>query len=199
MSQPWTYSAPDVRAFQRHDEHYVEPEWVSERLFQVEDFEGRIWDPACGFGRIVIAARKHGYDAYGSDIADRGWNNSQQDFFWYTSKHDNIVTNPPFKIARDFAKHALNRSSHKAAMIFPTARLNAARWLQGTPLRRIWLLTPRPSMPPGTHIAAGGRVGGGKSDYCWLVWEHGYRGAPEVKWLRRDREIKDDRQDDSQG
>jgi hypothetical protein len=30
------------------------------------------------------------------------------------------------------------------AIIFPTARLNAARWLQDTPLRRIWLLTPRP-------------------------------------------------------
>jgi len=69
----------------------------------------------------------------------------------------------------------------------PTARLNAARWLENTPLQRIWLLTPRPSMPPGQHILDGGKVGGGKSDYCWLVWEHGYSGLPEIRWLHREK------------
>jgi len=44
----------------------------------------------------------------------------------------------------------------------PVACLNAAHWLQGTPLRRISLLTPRPSMPPGHIIAAGSKPGGGQ-------------------------------------
>jgi hypothetical protein len=35
----------------KHD-FYVEPEWVSRRLFEVESF-GAVWDPACGSGRIV--------------------------------------------------------------------------------------------------------------------------------------------------
>ena len=30
------------------DGFYVEPFWVSERLFEVEKFDGTIWDPACG-------------------------------------------------------------------------------------------------------------------------------------------------------
>ena len=27
---------------------YVDPQWVSERLFEVEKFIGSIWDPCCG-------------------------------------------------------------------------------------------------------------------------------------------------------
>jgi hypothetical protein len=79
-------------------------------------------------------------------------------------------------------------TEYKVAAIFPTARLNAARWLEGHPLRHIWLLTPRPSMPPGHVITAGGKVGGGKTDYCWLVFDHKYAiGEPMVKWLHRDK------------
>jgi hypothetical protein len=185
MSQPWTHTA-GAPAYPRIDEHYVEPFWVSERLFAAERFEGRIYDPACGFGRIVISAQKAGYQAYGSDIADHGWDSSLQNFFSFSSLHNNIVSNPPFKEIERFARHALARATCKVAMICPTARLNAARWLESTPLRRIWLLTPRPSMPPGAYINAGGKVGGGKSDYVWLVWQHGYRGEPAMGWLRRD-------------
>jgi hypothetical protein len=65
-------------------------------------------------------------------------------------------------------------------------RLNAARWLEQTPLARVWLLTPRPSMPAGQYVLDGGKVGGGKQDFCWLVWEHGYQGKLEIGWLHRD-------------
>jgi hypothetical protein len=52
---------------------YVEPQWCSERLFQVEQFDGAIWDPACGLGRITEAARRVGYTSYATDIVDRGY------------------------------------------------------------------------------------------------------------------------------
>jgi hypothetical protein len=71
-------------------------------------------------------------------------------------------------------------------MIFPVARLIAARWLQQTPLAVVWLLTPRPSMPPGYVILAGQKPGGGKVDFCWLVWSHDHVGQPEMRWLHRD-------------
>jgi hypothetical protein len=48
------------------------------------------------------------------------------------------------------------------------------------------MLTPRPSMPTGTHIEAGGYVGGDSHKYCWLIFERGYDGAPELRWLFRD-------------
>jgi hypothetical protein len=37
----------------------------------------------------------------------------------------------------------------QAALLIPVRRLNAATWLEATPLTAIHLLTPRPSLPPG--------------------------------------------------
>lgn len=186
--------APDVKRERKShiwareaNEHYVEPRWCSERLFEEEEFWGWVLDPACGFGRIVESARAAGFHAEGSDIVDRGFAGARCDFLTSTGmRPDNIVTNPPFNIADKFAMHALSLASAKVAIIFPTARLNAAHWLKGTPLHRVWMLTPRPSMPPGHVIIAGQQPQGGKMDYCWLVWEHGWTGSAELRWLRRD-------------
>jgi hypothetical protein len=186
MSQPWTHVSPHSPAYPRVDEHYVEPFWVSERLFQEEGFKGRVYDPCCGFGRIVISALQAGHPAYGSDITDRGWDSTLQDFLKHEGRHDNIVTNPPFDRIEEVTSHAVALARHKVAIIMPTARLNAARWLEDLPLSRVWLLTPRPSMPPGHVILADGKIGGGKSDYCWLVFDVVNGGPVEMKWLRRD-------------
>lgn len=170
------------------NEHYVEPAWCSARLFQEEQFIGGVYDPCCGFGTIVIEALKAGKHAYGSDLVQRGWDSTRtpHDFLsGYDEQHDNIVCNPPFNIAGRFAVHALKLAQRKVALVFPTARLNGAHWLKDTPLKTIWLLTPRPSMPPGYVIAAGEKPGGGKMDFCWIVFEHGFSGVPELRWLRR--------------
>jgi hypothetical protein len=168
---------------------YQEPPWCSERLFEEEKFEGSIWDPACGGGNIPMAADRAGYEWTCSDITNRGGLTEWQvrDFFSIDQECDNIVTNPPFDLVQGFYKHAIELARGKVAMIFPTPRLNAARWLKNTPLRRIWLMTPRPSMPPGEAIAAGQKVGGGRVDYCWLVWKYPYEGHASIQWLHRDR------------
>jgi hypothetical protein len=175
-------------------EHYVEPSWCSARLFEEENFIGLIWDPCAGFGTIPEAAMAKGHLVYASDLVDRGYSglNRQLDFLQWGDSGPwkgpwNIVCNPPFNIFREFAERALALiETQKVAMIMPVPRLNAARWLEDTPLKTIWLMTPRPSMPPGHVIASGEKPGGGKTDYCWLVWERDYSGDPSIKWLRRD-------------
>ena len=172
------------------NEHYVEPSWCSARLLEEEEFNGPIWDPCCGFGTIILNAMARGYGTYASDIIARraGICDIIGDFLGlaYPGSGFDIICNPPFNIADRFALHALGSGASKVAMIFPTARLNAAHWLRGIPLRRVWLMTPRPSMPPGHVIAAGEKPGGGKMDFCWLIWERGYAGTPELRWLKRD-------------
>jgi hypothetical protein len=176
--------------WERHSrDWYVEPPWCSERLFAVEPFIGTVWDPCAGGGNIVRAAKAAGLDAHGTDITPRDPSVHYIDFLSNCCgpNHDkNIVTNPPFGIARRVVELALVRVRRKVAVIFPVARLNAARWLADLPLARIWLLTPRPSMPPGETILRGEKPGGGKMDYCWLVFERGHQGAPAVQWLHRD-------------
>jgi hypothetical protein len=56
-------------------DHYVEPTWVSIRLFEVEDFDRSqvLLDPCTGFGRIAEAAKAAGYTVVAADIVDRGY------------------------------------------------------------------------------------------------------------------------------
>lgn len=169
-------------------EHYVEPHWCSERLFDVEPFVGTIEDPCCGFGRVVDAAIKHEHAAFGTDIVNRGYRDQhhESDFLTQDAQVANIVANPPFDIFQEFAAHALKLAERKVALIWLVPRLNAARWLKTTPLARVWLLTPRPSMPPGRTITAGEKPGGGTQDFCWLVWDQQHTGPATIGWLHRD-------------
>jgi len=182
---------------------YVEPEWCSQRLFDVEPFVGEIVDPACGIGRIVGTARAAGYRTQGLDIVRRSDACDEvADFMsdvWQSQRPcwpENIVSNPPFKLCdpkpgvrpKGFVELALERTCRKVALLLPASWLfgvRRAERLRTTPLRRVHLLVPRPSMPPGAVIAAGEKVGGGTTDFAWFVWEHGYRGLPEITWLDR--------------
>lgn len=170
---------------------YVEPSWCSACLFDAEKFTGGIEDPGCGIGRIVESARRAGYRTVAGDIVDRGYPRLDhcEDFLRREfSRAQNIVCNPPFNICDRFVRHALKLTSGtngKVAMIWLARRLNAARWLANTPLARVYLLTPRPSMPPGVVILRGEKPGGGTQDFVWLVFDRNYVGLPELRWLHR--------------
>lgn len=166
-------------------EHYVEPEWCSRRLFEIEPFDKFVWDPFCGFGRVVEAALDACIPAQGTDVVDRGY--GQQFNFWdCRSNVQNIVSNPPFDEFQNIALRCLDIATRKVALIWLVRTLPAAKWLRGTPLKKILYLTPRPSMPPGHTILAGEKPGGGKQDFCWLIWDHTHEGDATVGWLHRD-------------
>jgi hypothetical protein len=172
------------------DDFYCEPFWCSAALFAAEPFENTVLDPACGLGRIVDAARSYGLQAIGTDKVRRSVAcRDVVDFLSCAAPGCDIVSNPPFGIADLFVRHALAVSRSKVAMLLPaTWHFGAKRaaWLKTTPLRRIYALTPRPSMPPGAVILAGGKPGGGTKDFAWYIWLRGYQGPVEACWLSRD-------------
>jgi hypothetical protein len=171
---------------------YIEPTWCSARLFAVEQFSESVWDPFCGIGRIPESAQHAGHRTIATDILNRGYPGFDEaiDFFQCRRfRAPNIVTNPVFHLCGpELVEHSLKLTTDKVAMIWLLRRLNAARWLRNTPLARIFLLVPRPSMPPGQVIIAGEKAGGGTQDFVWLVWRHGHVGPPAVHWLHRDAE-----------
>lgn len=171
------------------DDYYTEPAWVGEAIFARESFVGEVYDPACGSGRLVRAARAAGLQAWGGDKVHRCVEcDYVGDFLLWNGQVDNIACNLPFGIADAFIKHALNVVRRKVVMIVParyTSSDKRSRWLETTPLCRNLDIVPRPSMPPGRVIEAGIAPGGGKQDFKVLVWEINYDGRPESGWLRK--------------
>lgn len=185
-----------AQLWERHtDDWYVEPLWCSERLFHVEQFDGAIWDPACGGGNIVKSALASGYHVTATDKVKR-WDGARVLNFLEAELDvgaaDNIVSNPPFKHAQEFVEVALAIACHKVAMLLPAAWVQGdkrSRWLESTPLETVYFIAPRPSMPPGEVIAAGQKPGNGTTDFAWFVWNLGpfplSPRRPLVKWLRK--------------
>lgn len=168
---------------------YVEPRWVSQRLFDREGFEGPIVDPCAGSGNIYKSAIRAGHKATAFDIKSRFPECKERDFFTDRVSYSNIVTNPPFHGSQEFVDLAIKRTLRKCALILPTVWLNGdarSRWLEKTPLARVLLITPRPSMPPGHVIEAGEKPGNGTKDYAWFIWDKQSRLPPRIGWLRRD-------------
>ena len=171
---------------------YVEPGWTSKRLFEAERFVGGIADPACGLGTIIKSARLCGLVGVGYDIVERSSECfARRDFLSpdWRGDDENFVSNPPFGVADQFAKLALDRAKRKVALLLPaTWHFGGARsaWLRTTPLKRVLALTPRPSMPLGAVIVAGEKPGGGTKDFAWYIWERGHVGGWQGGWLHRD-------------
>lgn len=177
---------------------YVEPRWVSERLFAVERFDGAVVDPCAGMGRIPAAARAAGYDAVGRDLVDRGFPGVMGGVDCYRDmpEVDNIVCNPPYgaggrrgqRLEERFLRLALARARRKVALFLPlawSAPAERSAWLADTPLYRKYELGPKPSCPPGSEIGPDEDGAGGALDYAWYVWLRGYDGPVQLLSLRR--------------
>lgn len=171
---------------------------ATEALLRAERFSGLSWDPACGLGTIPSTMIAAGLQCLGSDIVDRGYRHPTRhvmpgDFLEVIEfggrEVANVVSNPPFKIAREFATKALSIASHKVAFLLPLSFLEGAartRWLETTPLARVHVFSWRISMPPGELMAAGAvKPEGGKKAFAWFVWEQGWRGPAQVRFLHR--------------
>jgi hypothetical protein len=174
------------------DNFYVEPYWCAIRLFEVERFPKRVWDPFCGSGRVAEAARAAGHEVRATDIVARGYAHQRgvKDFLTVDRIDPDVslTGNPPFD--DQILQHVVRLDPVKAAMIWPFARLVAAHeWLSTAPLARVLMLTPRPPMPPASYIAAGRKPEGARVEHCWLIFERGHRGRPQLDWLHRDRAV----------
>ncbi len=170
----------------KHD-FYVEPEWAVRVFALHEEFVGAIHDPACGTGTIPRVFSALGYEVSGADLVmrDTPWQDAQQEFLATTpsTPWQNIVCNPPYSLAERFLEHALIHTLRKVAFIVRLdflASQRRAKIYHGYPLSRVWVMSRRPSMPPGDGDTSGK---GGMHDYCWVVFDHEYDGEAKVGFL----------------
>lgn len=173
---------------------YVEPPEATEALLRAETFSGLSWDPACGqctIKKVMLAAGLH---CVASDIVMRcdeydDVGDFRGDLFPFRGIA-NIVSNPPYKLAQAFAERALTIATHKVAFLLPLTFLEGTkrgRWIETTPLARVHVFSWRISMPPGELLKAGTvKPSGGKKAFAWFVWEKGWLGPAQVRFLQKE-------------
>jgi surface antigen len=169
------------------DDFYATPETSTQALLRAESFDGDIWEPACGDGAISKVLEANGYRVASSDLVDRGYGEPRVDFLMeYKPRAPNIVTNPPFKLANDFARKALQMTTGKVALLLKVGFLEGKGrrdLYDDSPFARLLVFRERQTFLKNGDTAITMNGGGGMIAYGWFVWEHGYTGKPTLGWL----------------
>jgi len=166
------------------NDFYPTPQYAVEELLKREVFKGNVWECACGKGGISEVCKKHGYDTKSTDLIDYGYG-EQLDFMNSNFVADNIITNPPYKIALEFIIKAKQQSKSKIAMFLKTVFLESDKrykMFQDTkyPLKTMYQFSKRVTLyKGGIKMKNSGMIA-----YAWYVWERGYKGEPTIKWIR---------------
>lgn len=163
---------------------YVEPAWCVQALKDRVRFTGGIHDPCCGSGTIPRVM-----NGTGSDLIDRNFGYPVSDFLTSDDMHDNIVMNPPYKLAQEFIEEALDRTRYKVAALVQVKFLASQRRFRlftRLETSRVIMFSRRPSMPPGGMLQKHGESirGGGSIDYCWVVWEMANKEPCRIEWMK---------------
>ena len=161
---------------------YPTPRRGTTALLEVENFTGDIWECACGDGRMSKVLEEK-YKVISTDIEPRDYG-SQLDFLNSTDLlAPNIITNPPFIFAQDFAEKAFSLGCDKLALLCKLAFLEGvsrSEWLESTPLKKVYVFKRRLKFVRNGDESI---KGGGMLAFAWFVWERGYSGKPMIGWL----------------
>lgn len=148
----------------------------------------RILEPAAGAG-AMLAPLMEAFgcpDVEAIDIAPENEGIRQQDFLEFDGGgYDVIFTNPPFRLAEQYARHALRLVVSggyvvlllRAGFLESEARHN---FFDEFPLLQVWFLRKRPRF-------TGPNSDGATTDtamYAWFVWKKGERPDHfEGRWI----------------
>ena len=105
---------------ERKNDLYESPPEAVRSLLAVEHIADTVWEPACGPGSIVTTLRDAGRTVIATDLVDYGCPGQQsgRDFLFEQTMPagcDTVVTNPPYKLAAPFVRHALIWVPRKSA------------------------------------------------------------------------------------
>ena len=146
-----------------------------------------IWECACGMGHLSKVLESNGYKVWSTDLIDRGYGNGNTDFLksipdtWW----GDILTNPPYKYAKEFVEKALEITRNGTYTIM----FLKIQFLEGKERRKLFNKYP----PKYVYINSARQLCYSNGDmskkissatcYCWFIWEKGFIGEPIIRWI----------------
>lgn len=170
------------------NDYYATPPESTLALLERETFTGSILEPCCGAGHISEILKHSGYTVISNDLVDRGYGEYRENFLETTVLHaNNVITNPPFKFAKEFIEKSLDVTTGKVAMFCKIQLLEGVsrrEMFEGTPLKTVYVFTKRQNpLRNGSPVDEHGKKWQSTMCFAWFVWEHGYEGKPTIEWI----------------
>lgn len=191
---------------QRHEAHdslddFPTPPWATRALIEhvimppsgLDLRNMTVWEPACNRGFMAKPLAEYFGRVYRSDIHDYGWDGQEavKDFLFPESEFpviakqgiDWIITNPPFRLAAQFAHRCRELMPHKGhALLVRSAFLEGVdryeTLFKPHPPAIIAQFVERVPMVKGRHDPNASTA----TSYTWLVWLRGFKETQFV-WI----------------
>ena len=172
------------------EDFYATDPIAAEALLKVETFGTDIWEPACGQGHLSKVFETAGYKVKSTDLIDRGFGETGFDFLAIDNLEYNgdIITNPPYIYAQEFILKSLSiiPDGKKVAMFLKVQFLEGKgrkELFRQFPPKVIYISSSRILCAKNGDFDKFKGLGGGALAYAWFVWEKGWKGTTELKWI----------------
>lgn len=173
------------------NDYYATPPQATKDILDLEALEGNILEPACGEGHMseVIKEYYPESEVVSTDLIDRGYGIGEVDFLKhdYGQKFDNIITNPPFKHAKEFVERSLELANNKVIMFAKIQLLESQKRKElfgKNPPKRVYVYSNRINpLRNGSPLDEKGKPWSSTMCFAWFVWEVGYKGETVLKWI----------------
>lgn len=170
---------------EENDFYATEPK-AAELLLDVVPELNNIWECACGQGHLAKVFGNVDKLGKATDLIDRGYG-ATEDFLQSKEPYHNgdIVTNPPYKYAKEFVEKALELVDVGRYVCMFLKVL----FLESRSRKELFI-----KFPPKVIYVSSSRINCAKNGdfdnytssaiaYAWYVWQKGYNGESVIKWI----------------
>ena len=181
------------------NDFYATPPSSVEDLLNNYKIEGNsFYEPCVGQGHISKVLKQHFPNAkiVETDLIYRGVGIGDVDFVKTdvlsnvlgNKKVDWVITNPPFKYAKEFIQKSLDITNKGVTMFLKISFLETTsrkEFLQNSPLKYVYVFSKRQNpMKEGLELnPLTGKKWSSTICFAWFIWEHGYTGEPVIRWI----------------
>lgn len=208
MSKDWTGNSRSyasvlgarnfaVEERETHDYYATDPkslEILLERLKKDKIvLNNSIWECSCGEGHLSKVLEENNYTVTNTDLIDRGYNKNfqQLDFLkTYIEFDGDILTNPPYKYAKDFVEHSIEciKNNNYVIMFLKLQFLEGKarrKLFDKYPPKYVYVFSERQRCAMNGEFSKYKNNGAthGAVAYCWFIWQKGYNGEPTIRWI----------------
>jgi hypothetical protein len=196
MEKDWTgnarstFSTLGASSHSSHEretnDYYATDPRCAKQAYEYGFTSNNVWEPACGEGHLSKELVRMGLAVRCSDTVDRGCGAQMLNFLEQTEQFDgDILTNPPYKYAQEFVEKALELipAGRRVFMFLKLTFLEGQKrrgMFERHPPRHVLVYSQRQKCAMNGDFE---NTGSSAAAYAWFVWEKGYQGATEIKWI----------------
>lgn len=155
-------------------------------LSATNEINHEVWECACGAGHLAKRLVEFGYDVKATDLVYRGYGEGGVNFLAISEQFEgDILTNPPYKYAKEFVEHGLEVIS-EGNNVWMFLKL---QFLEGKgrkvlfdrmELKTVYVSRSRIICAKNGNFDS---VTSSAVAYAWFQFQKGYKGNPVIRWI----------------